>query len=325
MSSIDRGYIKEACKKLGYSLEVIDEKEGFYFLDNRSKKLPFISGLIPINSRMNGYIANHKNLTYQLLNRVGIRIPKTLKITNNFETVSDLKSKVSSFFDNKDYPLFIKPDNGTQGRGISVVTSFEKLFEKAVFLLKKYDGILIQEYINAIEYRCFIIDGKVKYIYQRIPAEVVGDGVKIFEELVLDLKKQTDLDLEFGIDREYILKQLLAIECSWQTIIPKGKKIRLSTGVSYKSGSTFSSLQFELPQTCLNWLQTISEAMNLRVFSIDFFNLGKDLTNPDNFIVIEINSRPYFTFFEKTKFRSFAIDIWAEILQKTFESNYQFR
>lgn len=319
MSVIDRKYIREACELLEYSLEEIEEESGLFFLNNGETQIPLVLGLMPINLKMSGYIATHKYLTHQLLEKVGIRVPKTIRITKPLEINSDVEEKLSSFLKTVNFPLFLKPENGTQGRGITMINSLQELVQKGNFLFKNYKTLLLQEYIEAPEFRCFVIDEQVKYIYRRIPAKVIGDGEKTFEELIQSLKEKTDLNLEFGIDRNYILKQLLAIESSWQTILPKGEIIKLSYGVSYKSGSTFSSLQFDVPESWSEWIKTISKTMNLRVFSIDFFNLGNTLNNPEDFVVIEINSRPYFTFFEQTPHRSFAVNIWAEILQKAFK------
>lgn len=317
MNSVVKKFITDAIDLLGYRLSPINSQKGLFELNNGKFSTPYLMGYIPINNAMSSVINHNKDLCYQVLLNAGFRVPNTISLCDPFDGEGEIKKEMKDLFRDSSFPLFVKPNNGSQGMGIALVENEEQLWLHTRFLQKKYSSVLVQEYINAPEYRILMLDGIVKFVYKRIPGQVCGDGKSTFEELVLELKRRTDLDLNFGIDRAFIFEQLLDIGAHWKTIIPEGIQIKLSPGVSYRSGRSFGDLTFNVPFSWKKWLEKMDQTIGSRLYSIDFFMCGTYETTED-FVVIEINSNPRFTFLEQTPYRSLAVNIWAEILQKSF-------
>lgn len=318
MNPIVRRYITDAIEKLNYELIPINADDDLYRLSNGEISIPYIMGYVPINNGLAGSLTTNKNLSYQVLSQAGISVPATALLQNLFNNEGELKADARQLVSKMQFPLFVKPDNGSQGMGIALVSDEKQLLAHIKLWQKKYATFLAQEYINAPEYRILILDAKPRFIYRRIPGKVCGDGKNTFIELVRGLSRSTDLDLNFGINRNYIFEQLLQLNADWQSVIPKGVEVKLSPGVSLKSGRSFSDLAFDAPPSWENWLAKIDRAINARLYAVDFFIRG-DYENPDDFLVIEINSNPRFTFLDQTSHRDVAVNIWAEILQKSFE------
>lgn len=318
MNPIVRKYITDAIERLGYGLIPVNVDEDLYQLSNGKTCIPYIMGYVPINNCLSSAITLNKNLSYNLLSRAGIKVPATTILHDLFDAEGDLKAEKGQIMGQIQFPLFVKPDNGSQGIGIALVHDEKQLLSHIRLWQKKYPIFLAQEFIDAPEYRILILDGKPRFVYRRIPGKVCGDGKSTFTELITKLKQATDVDLNFGINRSYIFEQMLQLDADWQSVIEEGIEIKLSPGVSLKSGRSSGDLAFAIPSSWHNWLIKIDQTINSRLYSIDFFIRG-DHENTDDFVVIEINSNPRFTFLERTPHRDVAVDIWAEILEKSFE------
>lgn len=313
MDLIIRKFISDACAQAGYQLLPVDAEHDLFTITDGATSIPYMMGYLPLNRHMAVHIAHNKHLTCQILSHAGISIPATVKLPNTVQEENEIKRRIGGQFTKTDYPLFVKPGNGSQGMGIALATNEAQLLSHIRWLHKKYNDVLVQEYIDAPEYRMVVLAGKPQYVYRRIPGQVCGDGKKTFEELIAALKEKSTLDFDIGLDRGFIFEQMLAMDANWKTVIPKGAVIRLSPGVSFRSGRSFSDVCFTTPSSWQDWIENIDSTMGLRFYSIDFFMCG-DYEDSSNFIVIEINSNPRFTFLEQTPWRDAAIDIWTKIL-----------
>lgn len=318
MNPIVRKYITDAVEKLNYQLIPVNADDDLYQLSNGDVSIPYIMGYVPINNSLGSALTVNKSLSYQVLAKEDIKVPATAALQNLFDKEGEPQTGITQLLAQLQFPLFLKPENGSQGIGIALAEDVAQLLSHLKLWQKKYPAFLAQEFINAPEYRILMLDGKPRFVYRRIPGKVCGDGKSTLTELVTKLKQSTDLDLNFGINRSYIFEQLLQLDADWQSVIPEGVEIKLSPGVSLKSGRSFSHLVFTFPSSWNTWLSKINRAINSRLYAIDFFMCG-DYSNPDDFVVIEINSNPRFTFLERTPHRDVAVAIWAEILEKSFE------
>ena len=132
-------------------------------------------------------ICSDKYLTKRYLSQAGVSIPK-----GNFfdETVSD--ADILNSAKKLGFPLVIKPITGAGGRGVIANIKSEEDFSTALDYVKNdlnYKKIIIENHIEGKDYRVFVIGDKVIGAINRIPANVVGNGVSSIQEL-LDKKNQ---------------------------------------------------------------------------------------------------------------------------------------
>lgn len=85
------------------------------------------------------------------------------------------RQKILSFVKNKlYYPCIVKDTAGTDSRGIYLVASEQELIKVLSKIVKKYTGVIIEEFINqAIETTCLVVGNKKAQAYE--PAEIIKE------------------------------------------------------------------------------------------------------------------------------------------------------
>lgn len=165
----------------GVWVEVLDESDQFLKLTfknrveyvknaNMTSKDRYIVPLIMAN----------KTVTKKILASNGYRVPLGLEFTS-------LSAAIEAYEEFAQAAFVVKPKTTNYGLGISIFKDGASLedYKKALNIAFSEDSsILIEEYLKGTEYRFFVIDGKVKAVLLRIPANVVGDGVRTISELV---------------------------------------------------------------------------------------------------------------------------------------------
>ena len=88
---------------------------------------------------------------------------KTLRFKKNF-----LRKKFS-------YPIVIKPINEGSSLGVKIAKNFEELKKFAKFLLKKYNQLMIEQYIGGQEVQVAVINNKALGAIELIPKRTFYD------------------------------------------------------------------------------------------------------------------------------------------------------
>ncbi len=88
-----------------------------------------------------------------------------------------------------DYPVVIKPDVGERGQGVAVVNTEA---EAEAYLGSCMHPVIVQEYVPGLEFGVFYVrhpreeSGRLLSITEKSLPEVIGDGVRSMEHLILD-------------------------------------------------------------------------------------------------------------------------------------------
>ncbi|WP_252225583.1 bifunctional glutamate--cysteine ligase GshA/glutathione synthetase GshB [Clostridium sp. ZBS2] len=174
--------MKESIKR-GIKTNIIDRSENFIVL-KKGDKVEYVKQATKTSK--DNYISvlmmENKVVTKKVLRKAGIRVPMGME----FNSIKDAISELEKFIN---IPAVIKPKSTNFGIGISIFPSGGKKEDiiKALEIAFKYDNtVLIEEFIQGKEYRFLVIGDKVAGILHRVPANVVGDGVKNISELIKD-------------------------------------------------------------------------------------------------------------------------------------------
>lgn len=176
----------KAAVKRGIVVDILDRDDNFIRLKKESKTEyvqqatktsvdPYIAPLIMEN----------KEVTKLILRENGINVPMGIKVKTIEEAF-----EYCHRFDGRD--IVVKPNSTNFGLGVIILkemqceTNYRVALETA---FKHDDAVLIEEFISGKEYRFLIIGDEVVAILHRIPANVVGDGIHTFEELVAEKNK----------------------------------------------------------------------------------------------------------------------------------------
>ncbi|MGE3974829.1 MAG: cyanophycin synthetase [Bdellovibrionales bacterium] len=122
-------------------------------------------------------LAQDKNLTKQLLENAGIKVPKGFVVRSEQEALQALEDFGGA--------VAVKPLDAQQGRGITLnVTTPEQIKKAFSFAQKIRSSILVEQYLRGKDYRVLVVNQKVVAASQRLPPTVVGDNQLSIEQLI---------------------------------------------------------------------------------------------------------------------------------------------
>jgi len=122
-------------------------------------------------------IAQDKELTKQLLHAAGVAVPAGRPVADEDDAWAAAQEI--------GLPVVVKPQDGNQGKGISVNLSSEEQLRRAYRLAIEFgDDILVEKYLPGHDYRLLVIGDKLIAAARRDPPLVIGDGTHSVRELV---------------------------------------------------------------------------------------------------------------------------------------------
>ncbi len=122
-------------------------------------------------------IAQDKELTKRLLDAVGVPVPIGRPVTS----LDDAWQAMQEI----DAPVVVKPQDGNQGKGVTVnVVTREHLEIAYAAAAEISDEVLIERYIPGHDFRLLVVGNKMVAAARRDPPLVIGDGVHTVKELV---------------------------------------------------------------------------------------------------------------------------------------------
>ncbi|TLP97059.1 ATP-grasp domain-containing protein [Nesterenkonia salmonea] len=165
-------------------------------------------------SDLGSTVVGDKALTAELLRSHGVSTPRTVVVSSAEEAVEAARTI--------DGPVVIKPQDGSQGRGVSTDLVLEKDIRRAFTFARKYrDGVIVQEHIEVgEEMRVMASSDRVVAANVRVFPHVVGDGVSTIEQLIKDKNLQRASSTIFGqapipidrITRQFLRRHGLRVE-----------------------------------------------------------------------------------------------------------------
>ncbi|MFD1020149.1 acylphosphatase [Thalassobacillus hwangdonensis] len=127
-------------------------------------------------------IGKDKERTKAVLKDAGVSVPEGKQFQ---EHVQD--EEIIQYANKLGYPVVLKPTDGSFGRGvISNVTSEGELRYSLEYVRKELDfpDVIVERYIPGPEYRLYVVGDEVVGAMNRVPANVVGDGVNSVQALI---------------------------------------------------------------------------------------------------------------------------------------------
>ncbi|MCE1183195.1 MAG: cyanophycin synthetase [Rhodocyclales bacterium] len=122
-------------------------------------------------------IAQDKELTKKLLHAAGVAVP--------FGRPVDDEDDAWAAAQEIGLPVVVKPQDGNQGKGISVNLTTEEQVRKAYQVaVSFFDDIMVEKYLPGHDWRFLVIGDKLIAAARRDPPLVVGDGTHTVRELV---------------------------------------------------------------------------------------------------------------------------------------------
>lgn len=132
-------------------------------------------------------IGKDKERTKQVLKSQGVSVPEgqQFKEDEPNESIVEYAHKLG-------YPIVIKPTDGSFGRGvIANITSTGELEYSLDYVRNElgFKDIIVEQYVPGKEYRMYVVGDEVVGAMNRIPPNVIGDGINSIRALI-ELKNE---------------------------------------------------------------------------------------------------------------------------------------
>lgn len=314
---------KEAIKR-GIRVEHINYyQEEMAFLElSYNKHFEYISGQISSKASAAAiYAENNKMVAKSLLSRKKISVAKGMLFNKN------KINKAYEFIKEIEYPVVIKPFDGTHGDLVFIGLKKKKDCEEAIKkIIKKSNYVLVEKEFKGEEFRFIASRDKVFAVTNRDPANIVGDGINNIKQLI-KIKNSNPLRGEKNekpltkIKIDSITKQNLDEQKIRLDYIPnKEEKIYLRKESNISTGGdsidVTDQVHLELKKIAVRAVCAIPGLDYAGVDLMSNQDISKKPTK-GSYIIVEINSSPgiypqHFPFKGKSR------DVAKEIIDMLF-------
>jgi len=237
-------------------------------------------------------ISCNKELTKELLATSGIPVPEGY-LCYSLDDVIEYTSRLG-------YPVVIKPNDGNQGKGVSLNLKNEEDVITAFNIARTYsDEVILEKYIEGRHYRALIVNGRMIACAERIAAHVIGDGENSIRKLI-EIENQNPLRGDghekplTRIKIDSIIDLYLKKNKSNLDYVPeKGQAVYLRENDNLSTGGIAIDVTDEIHQDNADIAINAAKIVGLDIAGIDITT--KDIRQPminDNGVVIEVNSAP---------------------------------
>jgi cyanophycin synthetase len=122
-------------------------------------------------------IAGNKDLTKKLLAESGVPVPRGEVVRTLAEAIAAAKRL--------GFPLVTKPLNGNHGRGVTTGIAGPEELEFGFAAAQAHGrSVIVEQYFTGHDHRILVVNGEPIAVAERLPAHVVGDGVRSIETLI---------------------------------------------------------------------------------------------------------------------------------------------
>jgi len=237
-------------------------------------------------------IAQDKELTKKLLNAAGVPVPMG-------RAVDDVDDGWAAA-ENIGLPVVVKPQDGNQGKGVTVNITNREQFEAAYASACEFgDHILVERYLPGADFRLLVIGNKLVAAARRDPPQVVGDGIKTVRQLV----DQVNLDPKRGsghatsltkirID-DIALGSLASQGFNAESVPPKGKRVNLRNNANLSTGGSATDVTDDVHPEVAARAVAAAQMIGLDICGVDLVCDGvlKPIEDQHGGIV-EVNAAP---------------------------------
>lgn len=134
-------------------MEVVIPEKNLFFVRSPQKSVLFKSTDFGSNTALGKKIADDKELTYRLLERFGLPVPKTAYV-NSGET----ESYDWSVFESFRFPVIVKPVDGAHGKDVQMgIMTISEMRAKLSRAFGSYSRMIVQEQISGDECRVLVV------------------------------------------------------------------------------------------------------------------------------------------------------------------------
>lgn len=268
--------------------EIIDSNNNLIAVTYNNKQYIILEGTISdANSLIAYWISNDKWMSRQFLERAGLSVAQGLLLTDRPSAQELAQVK---------FPAVVKPVDTDHGIAVSTnITSQEELNKAIENAFKHAKRVIVEQFFSGQEYRFLVIDGQVRAIAYRVPANVTGDGKQTISQLVEQKNKGRGTDyrhplLKIVIDDE-VRRHLQAMSLDENSVLDLGQQVFLRHNSNLSTGGDSIDVTDEMPDFYKQVAVRAAQAAELNIAGIDIIiNNLNTVPSDESYIVVELNA-----------------------------------
>ena len=236
-------------------------------------------------------IAQDKNLTKHLLHAAGVPVPIGAPV-KTVDEAWEVALRIG-------LPVVVKPQNGSQGKGVTVNIQTRDQIEKAFHAATGKSPVLVEKFFPGSDYRLLVVGSKLIAAARRDPPQVTGDGENSVRQLVDIVNADPRRSDGHATSLTKIRFDDIAVTClSAQDLNPdsvpeKGRRVILRNNANLSTGGTATDVTDDVhPEVAARAIDAAA-MVGLHVCGVDIVceSIMRSLEE-QNGGVVEVNAAP---------------------------------
>lgn len=250
------------------------------------------STLTDTTSCISADISCNKQLTKYLLSEHKIPVPYGKVV------YSELSAQMAAL--QIGMPVAVKPFDGNQGKGVHLnLTTVREVREAFRDASQFSSGMIVEQYIEGLDFRVLVVGNQVRAVAQRLPARVIGDGVHTIRQLIALVNR----DPRRGYSHEKPLTRIRLDEIALQllrknaltpdSVIPEDVTVLLRENGNISTGGTAVDCTELIHPDNAELAVRAAHAIGIDIAGIDI--VAPDISHPiteTGGVVVEVNTAP---------------------------------
>ncbi|MBH2043610.1 MAG: cyanophycin synthetase [Comamonadaceae bacterium] len=212
-------------------------------------------------------IGQDKDLTKRLLHAAGVPVPLGQPV-DSIEEAWEVALKVG-------LPVVVKPQDGNQGKGVTVNITDRAQLEEAYRNAADYGTVMVERFLPGHDFRLLVVGDQLVAAARREPPQVLGDGQHTVRELV----DQVNLDPRRGEGHatsltkicldDIAVARLAAQNLTPESVPPKGQRVILRNNANLSTGGTATDVTDDVHPEVAARAVAAAQMVGLHICGVD--------------------------------------------------------
>ena len=236
-------------------------------------------------------IAQDKDLTKRLLHAAGVPVP----LGRPVETMDEAWAVALEV----GLPVVVKPQDGNQGKGVSVNITERAALDEAFATAFEYGTVMVERFLPGHDFRLLVVGDHLVAAARREPPQVLGDAIHTIRALVdlvnLDPRRgeghATPLT-KIRLD-DIAIARLLGQGLSPESVPAKGQRIVLRNNANLSTGGTATDVTDDVHPDVAARAVAAARMVGLHICGVDL--VCESVLHPieeQNGGIVEVNAAP---------------------------------
>ena len=212
-------------------------------------------------------IAQDKDLTKRLLHAAGVPVP----LGRPVESLDDAWAVALEV----GLPVVVKPQDGNQGKGVTVNITERAQLEDAYRVAEEYGTVMVERFLPGHDFRLLVVGNQLVAAARREPPQVLGDDIHTVRELVdlvnLDPRRgeghATSLT-KIRLD-DIAIARLAAQGLSPESVPAKGQRVILRNNANLSTGGTATDVTDDVHPEVAARAVAAAQMVGLHICGVD--------------------------------------------------------